>query len=76
MTYPKYCRECIRTTNEKRWVQAWREESHPIKVRSKRNLVRLPDDRDDLLPSCLIARSWKRYRKTQWKPKLYSGFSV
>ena len=65
----KIFREKVRTTNEKRWVQASIEEKHHIKIRSKRNLVRLPDDRDDIYSSRLGVRSWKNYRKKQWKMK-------
>ena len=65
----KIFREKVRTTNEKRWAQASIEEKHHIKIRSKRNLINLPDDRDDIYSSRLGVRSWKNYRKTQWKMK-------
>lgn len=69
----RYFRERIRTTNEKRWVQAWREEEYPVKIRGRRNLKHLPSDWWDIHPSCLCARSWKRFRKTQYKVKLLNA---
>ena len=65
----KIFRVKIQTTNEKRWVQASIGDKHRIKIRSKRNLARLPDARDDIYSSRLGIRTWKNYRKKQWKMK-------
>lgn len=73
MTAMRYFRERIRTTNEKRWVQAWKEEDYPVRPRGRRSVTRLPDDRLDMRPGCLCARSWKRFRKTQYKVKLLNA---
>lgn len=39
----------------------------PIKIRAKRNAARLPDVRCDIQRSCFWDRSWKGFRKTQYK---------
>jgi len=51
-----------KTTQEKKWSEA-----HPEYVRAKRNRKNLPDYWDDLTRSDYGDRSWKKFRKKQWK---------
>jgi len=60
LRYPK-------TTQEKRWSDAWADEG--IRVRPRRNKANLPDAWDDITRSDVGAKSWKRYRKHQWRVK-------
>jgi hypothetical protein len=50
-----------KTTAERKWNECHEKEG--IKVRSKRNYI--PTAWDDIWVRA--QRSWKRYRKTQWK---------
>ena len=50
-----------KTTTERRWNEAHKREG--IKVRARRNYI--PTAWDDLWVK--TQRSWKKYRKTQWK---------
>ena len=74
-----YYRSFIKTANEKRQVESSKEEEHPIKIRSRRNVYRLnlvKGTKDKMpitssLGSVMCSRmglkSWKNYRKKQWK---------
>lgn len=57
----------IRTTHERRWAHAWDDEEFAPKVRSRRNARNLPNSWDDIPRFDWRHRSWKRYRKHQWK---------
>ena len=76
-----YYRSFIKTANEKRQVESSKEVEHPIKIRSRRNVYRLnliKGTKDKIpitssLGSVMCSRmglkSWKQYRKKQWKMK-------
>ena len=53
-----------KTTQERRWSEAYRKYTRP--KRNRRNLV---SAWDDIIRSDIYDRNWKRYRKTQYKPK-------
>jgi len=52
-----------KTTQERKANQDW-------PVRGRRSPRQLPDEYDDVHRSNIRQRSWKRYRKTQYKTKL------
>ncbi len=56
----------IRTVQERRMAAAGEGDPEGPPVRTKRNARNLPSDWSDLHRD--KGRSWKRYRKTQWKP--------
>lgn len=56
-----------KTRNEKRATFA--SEDYYVEVRAKRNNTNLPDSWDDINRSTWGHRSWKRHRKTRWKPE-------
>ena len=74
-----YYRSFTKTANEKRQVESSKEVEHPIKIRSRRNVYRLnlvKGTKDKMpitssLGSVICSRmglkSWKNYRKKQWK---------
>lgn len=43
-------------------------DEHKVKIRAKRSMKMLPEAWDDILRQDWNFRSWKRHRKTQWKP--------
>lgn len=57
----------IRTTNERRQIEAWKDEEDVPKVRAARNYRNLPNSWDDYMAHS--DRSWKTQskRKHQWK---------
>lgn len=59
-----------KSTNEKRWANAWVDEEYAIKPRGKRTPHNLPDAWDDCVRADIGDRCWKRHRKTQWKEKV------
>lgn len=56
----------IRTTQARR--QAQRMEEGEVAPRARRNLRNLPNAWDDFGVAAREDRSWKRHRRTQWKP--------
>lgn len=65
----KYARYCWlrhpRTTQERCWADAWKDEDFAPRTRARRNARNLPNAWDDVHRD--VERSWKRYRKAQWK---------
>src|SRR4051812_4773988 len=62
----------IHTTGEiRKWSGAidLRKEYPLLRLRSKRSLKQLPDKRDELCRQNTRDRSWKKFRKTQYKIK-------
>lgn len=67
-----HCLRLVNTKQERRaagrgnavWVDGYR-----VRVRAKRNTANLPNSWDDIARSDYTNRSWKRHRKTQYKPK-------
>lgn len=57
----------VRTTNERRQIDAWKDEEDAPKVRAARNYRNLPNSWDDYMAHS--DRSWKTQskRKNQWK---------
>lgn len=76
-----YYRNFTKTANEKRQVEASKEEEYRIKIRSNRNVYRLnlvkgskdkkplTSDLGTVVHSRVGVRTWKNFRKTQWKMK-------
>ena len=74
-----YYRSFIKTVNEKRQLESSRAEEYPIKTRSKRNVYRLnlvkgtkdkrplTFDLGSVVCSRVGVRTWKNFRKNQWK---------
>lgn len=60
----RYCRR-LRTTNERR--QAQRLDPSDVLPRGRRSVRMLPNAWDDYIRGDRDDRSWKRYRKHQWK---------
>ncbi len=56
-----------RTTQERRWANAWDDEEFATKVRARRNYRNLPNSWDDIPHTDWSYRNWKHYRKHQWK---------
>jgi len=59
----------IRTFQERKWAHAWDDEDDAPKCRAARQGHNLPDPWDDIPHFDQDDRSWKRYRKHQWKVK-------
>lgn len=57
----------IKTTQERRWNNAWDDVEDAPKARAKRSNRCLPDAYWDIPRQ--ETRSWKAHRKTQWKTK-------
>lgn len=57
-----------KTTQERRWANAWDDEEFAPRIRTKRNARHLPNSWDDL-PRGSKGKNWKNYRKHQWKEK-------
>jgi len=61
-----------KTTNEKRQWHALEFErsnsGYKVRARARRSWKRLVDTWDDIMNSSIDIKSWKRYRKNQWKP--------
>ena len=55
----------MRTTQEKRWANAWDDEEFAPKVRARRNANNLIDVRDDIWRH--NQKNWKKFRKHQWR---------
>jgi len=55
------------TTQERRWADAWDDEEFAPKCRATRNARTLPNCWDDFVRSNHRNRTWKHYRKHQWK---------
>jgi len=58
----------IRTTQERRWANAWDDEEFAPRIRNRRNAKNLPNAWDDIR-RYTRNNNWKRYRKQQWKEK-------
>ena len=56
----------MKTTSERRRAVADEDEGH---VRAKRNARSLPSAWDDVSVKARDDRSWKKFRKTKFKPK-------
>lgn len=56
-----------KTTQERRWNEAWDDEDDAPSPRARRNNRNLPDSWDDALRNTYRLRSWKHYRRHQWK---------
>lgn len=56
-----------RTTQERRWANAWDDEEFAPKARGARNGHNLPNVWDDIVRQDSEDRNWKRHRKFQWK---------
>ena len=59
----------VRTTQERRWANAWDDEEFAPKIRKCRNASNLPSYWDDQPRSNCDNHNWKRFRKHQWKEK-------
>ena len=68
MRYSSYC-QYTRTKNEmtQYYAASENELGVPIKIRVNRHPKYLPNAWDDLERSDRRMRSWKAYRRTQWK---------
>ena len=55
----------MRTTQERRWANAWDDEEFAPKVRGRRGASSLPNHWDDY--HRYNQRNWKKFRKNQWK---------
>ena len=66
-----------RTTQERR-VNGKRNyldyDDYRVRTRPSRNFANLVENRDDILRWGQKNRSWKRYRKHQWKPRDFEDF--
>ena len=57
-----------KTLQEKRWASAWDDEEFAPRTRAKRTSRHIPDSYWDLQRNW-DGKSWKNYRKHQWKEK-------
>lgn len=69
---PKTTQE--RRANGKRNFLDWDE--YRVPLRASRNFTNLVENRDDIFRAALRDRSWKKYRKTQWKPLENNGMQA
>lgn len=60
-----------KTTQERRELSHWEvdEDIHDYKIKVRKDRNELPTHWDDLYRQSRRDRSWKNYRKTQWKQK-------
>ena len=61
-----HCYRHMKTTQERRWAHAWDDEEFAPKPRASRQGHNLPNVYDDYWRGS-DGKSWKNYRKTQWK---------
>ena len=62
-----HCYRRPKTTQEHRWAHAWDDEEFAPKPRGRRCGHNLPTAWDDIWRWKSDSKSWKNYRKTQWK---------